>query len=118
MRPGFLPLFKNTYKQCFTRKYSQLPPELVVFYDDKLTLCWHPEKPFPYECSRPIPPKVSPPETPLKIGEKEIEVLYRKKDKLQIVEELAKLTYTCKHRWFIRPRDKKAKKTPKDRPWL
>jgi len=33
-------------------------------------------------------------------------------------QELMQLTHTTKHRWFPRARDRKAKQTPMDRPYL
>jgi len=44
--------------------------------------------------------------------------VFRKKKPYQVVEELAKITYTTKHRWYPRSRDKRAKDTEPDRPYL
>ncbi|EZA55880.1 hypothetical protein DMN91_010857 [Ooceraea biroi] len=99
-------------------KYSTLPSEAVIFMeDDTMVVCWHPEQPFPYECSLPLPEEKSDANV-LRIGNKEVgEVFWRKKP-FEVVEELARVTYTTKHRWYPRSRDKKARKTVPDRPYL
>lgn len=99
-------------------KYSTLPSEAVIFMeDDRMVVCWHPEKPFPYECSLPLPEE-KPDISVLCIGDKDVTEVFRKKKPYQVVEELAKITYTTKHRWYPRSRDKRAKKTEPDRPYL
>ncbi|KAK2582061.1 hypothetical protein KPH14_002766 [Odynerus spinipes] len=100
-------------------KYSTLPPEIVVFTDKDMIICWHPNQGFPYEYSQPILEEVKAgPNTVLKIGEKDVSDIFRKKKDSDVIEELSKLTFTTKHRWFPRSRDKKAKKTEPDRPYL
>ncbi|KYN27707.1 PREDICTED: 39S ribosomal protein L42, mitochondrial [Trachymyrmex cornetzi] len=99
-------------------KYSTLPSEAVIFTEDNcMVVCWHPEKAFPYECSLPLPEE-KPNTSVLCIGNKEITEMFRKKKEYQVVEELAKVTYTTKHKWYPRTRDKKAKDTEPDRPYL
>lgn len=111
-------LICNLSKQVSVRAYSKLPPELTVFMDDNMVVCWHPEQPFPYEYSKPLPVRLPEPESVLKIGEKEIKAVFRKENKAILPEELAKITYTAKHRWYPRARSKKAKKTVPDRPFM
>lgn len=98
--------------------YSTLPPECVIFANKDTIVCWHPNQGFPYEYSKPIVEVKTTSNTVLKIGEKEIAEVFRKKKANDIVEELAKITFTTKHRWYPRSRDKKAKKTVPDRPYL
>ncbi|EGI61438.1 PREDICTED: 39S ribosomal protein L42, mitochondrial [Acromyrmex echinatior] len=99
-------------------KYSTLPSEAVIFMEDnRMVVCWHPEKIFPYECSLPLPEE-KPDISVLRIGNKEVAEMFRKKKEYQVVEELAKITYTTKHKWYPRSRDKKAKDTEPDRPYL
>ncbi|KAM0729135.1 Large ribosomal subunit protein mL42 [Formica fusca] len=99
-------------------KYSTLPSEAVIFTeDDRMVVCWHPEKPFPYEYSLPLP-KEKPDNSVLCIGEKDVADVFRKKKPDEVVHELAKITYTTKNRWYPRSRDKKAKETEPDRPYL
>nr|XP_012222117.1 PREDICTED: 39S ribosomal protein L42, mitochondrial [Linepithema humile] len=100
-------------------KYSSLSSEAVIFTeDDAMVVCWHPEKPFPYECSLPLPEEKLTDTSVLCIGDKDVADVFRKKKPYQVVEELAKITYTTKHRWYPRSRDKKAKNTEPDRPYL
>lgn len=114
-----LKLLKSLHKQPFARAYStKLPSELVVFMDDDMVVCWHPEPSFPYEYTKPLPVEEPVPQSVLKVGEAEVRKMFRPQKADLIPEELAKLTYTCKHRWFPRARDKKAKNTPPDRPYL
>lgn len=112
-------LFRGLHKQTGACAYSsKLPSELVVFMEDNLVVCWHPETPFPYECTKPLPVKQPKPESVLKVGELEVKAMFRKPRAELIPHELAKITYTTKHMWFPRARDKKAKKTKPDRPYL
>lgn len=93
--------------------------EVVIFPDDEMAVCWHPEQNFPYECSKPLPQKAPAAFSPLKISEHEAKATFaRKKNNRLIAEECAKLTYTTMHPWFPRSRDKRAKKTVPDRPYL
>lgn len=108
----------NLSKQISMRAYSNLPSELVVFMDDNMVVCWHPEQPFPYKYSKPLPVKLPEPESVLKIGEKEIKTVFRNENKAILPEELAKITYTTRNVWYPRARDKKAKKTVPDRPYM
>ncbi|XP_029155935.1 39S ribosomal protein L42, mitochondrial isoform X2 [Nylanderia fulva] len=99
-------------------QYSTLPSEAVIFTeDDRMVVCWHPEKQFPYECSLPLPEE-KPDTSALRVGDKDIADVFRKTKPLQLVHELAKITHTTKHKWFPRSRDKRAKKTEPDRPYL
>ncbi|KAH0554134.1 hypothetical protein KQX54_007891 [Cotesia glomerata] len=111
-------LFRSLRNYCNVRNYSNKPDELVIFKND-MAICWHPEVDFPYECSKPIPKAKQTPKSVLNTSEEEaMKMFSREKPRLVIVEELAKMTYTTKHRWFPRARDKKAKKTVPDRPYL
>uniref|UniRef100_A0A6V7M7U4 Large ribosomal subunit protein mL42 n=1 Tax=Bracon brevicornis TaxID=1563983 RepID=A0A6V7M7U4_9HYME len=84
-----------------------------------MAVCWHPEPKFPYEFSKPLPAPQPVEESVLKITEAEAyKVWSPPQSTAQIAEELARKTYTCKHRWFPRARDKRAKKTKPDRPYL
>jgi len=114
-----LRLFKQLYKQPLARLYStKLPSEYVIFQDNDLIICWHKPEPFPYECSKPLPAKVPEPEGVLKVSEIEVNKLFKRRNEAMIPEELARITYTTKHRWYPRARDKRAKKTPRDRPYM
>ncbi|KAG7196725.1 hypothetical protein KM043_016063 [Ampulex compressa] len=100
-------------------QYSTFPHKNMVFMDDHTIVCWHPEKKFPYEDSLPIPKEILENPSILRVGRKEITEVFRNQKSLNMMaEELAKVTYTTKHRWFPRSRDKRAKKTLPDRLYL
>ena len=93
----------------------------VTTTGDKTTfVAWHPDVEFPYEFSKPIPVKVENSsssvinESAMKDAQRAFKSLHPEVAR----QELQKLTYTTKHRWFPRARDKKAKKTEMDRPYL
>jgi len=82
-------------------------------------ICWHPEKPFPYECSKPLPEVVTTSNTVLKIENKaDIYSVFKKKSPEMTRAELAKITHTCVHRWFPKARTKKVRHITMDRPYL
>uniref|UniRef100_A0A1B0D1D3 Large ribosomal subunit protein mL42 n=2 Tax=Phlebotomus papatasi TaxID=29031 RepID=A0A1B0D1D3_PHLPP len=94
----------------------------VAITDDGSTfVAWHPKPEFPYEFSKPIPPAIERDNSSLLRDNAVNTAMQAFKTKHPEVarEELMRLTYTTKHRWFPRSRDKKAKKdTPMDRPYL
>lgn len=100
--------------------YSNKPKDLVFFIND-MAICWHPEKKFPYECSKPLPKIEAKAESILKITPDEVNKVYQREPPRAcptVADELARITYTTKHIWFPRSRDKKAKKTIPNRPYL
>lgn len=98
--------------------FSSLPSEAVIFSeDDQSIICWHPEVPFPYEYSKPLPLEEPKSTGLLKYDAKDMYKLQFKNDAVK-AEALGAMTFTCKHRWFPRARDKRAKKTLPDRPYL
>lgn len=90
--------------------------------DQTAFLAWHPKKEIPYEFTRPLPTKVEQKsQSVLKQQAIEsAEVAWRLKRPEFSRDELSRLTFTTKHRWFPRSRDKKMnyKKTPMDRRYL
>ncbi|XP_055918378.1 39S ribosomal protein L42, mitochondrial [Eupeodes corollae] len=116
--------FSTNIAKCSSNKNAiggrNLVEAIAVTDNGKTIVAWHPDQPFPYECSRPIPPVVSKDSGSL-LKEASLTTAMRAfKDKHPEVarQELMKLTHTTKHRWFPRSRDKRAKKTPMDRPYL
>lgn len=93
--------------------------KVVTTSDNKTYVAWHPTEDFPYEKSRPLPPSAEASSSIIKdtavqnamraFGTKHPEIAR---------QELSKATFTTKHRWYPRARDKKAKKTPMDREFL
>lgn len=88
--------------------------------DQQSFIAWHPKKEIPYEFTRPLPKF----ETEFNSSLIKDEILeqalkaYKHSYPDLVRENLSKLTFTTKHRWFPRSRDKKAKKTIMDRPYL
>ena len=88
--------------------------------DQQSFIAWHPKKEIPYECTKPLPTF----ESEMKSSLIKDEILdhamraHRHSYPDLVRENLSKLTFTTKHRWFPRSRDKKAKKTIMDRPYL
>lgn len=93
---------------------------VAVTSGGKTIVAWHPDPVFPYECSKPLPTAIETQSATLVKDESIRTAMSAFKEKRPEVarEELMRLTHTTKHRWFPRSRDKKAKKTPMDRPYL
>ena len=113
----------NVIKQFSRRDASKLIAEIedpIVVTDDGSTIvCWHPEKMFPYQCTKPMPELLNRQQTVLKTTKQEaMKLMSKKRPDKEIVDEMAQLTHTTFHKWYPRSRDKKAKKTPKDREFL
>ncbi|XP_076299032.1 mitochondrial ribosomal protein L42 [Lasioglossum baleicum] len=96
------------------RQYSssaKLPPELVIPLNKEMIVCWHPEKEFPYEYSLPLPEeKELPSNSVLCIGKKEISDTFYKERRADVIEKLAKITYTQKHRWYPEGKEKRRRR--------
>ena len=113
-----LPIRLSPLRPKFCRLNSTI--DLTLTDDETTYVCWHQPVEFPYEFTKPLPAKAIKENTSiLKTNLKpELMKIFEKKPQSIAVQELAELTYTSKHRWFPRARDKKAKKTPMDRPYL
>ncbi|EDS32194.1 mitochondrial ribosomal protein L42 [Culex quinquefasciatus] len=92
----------------------------VIPVGEKCYLAWHPQPQFPYEHSKPIVRNSVESGSNLINDELVCSGASGLKDKHPefVRDELAKATFTTKHRWFPRARDKKAKRTPMDREFL
>lgn len=93
---------------------------VAVSPNGKTIVAWHPEPDYPYEFTKPLPVASEKQSVSLLKEESLNSAMSAFKDKKPEVarEELMRLTHTTKHRWFPRSRDKRAKKTPMDRPYL
>ncbi|KAM7343516.1 mitochondrial ribosomal protein L42 [Cochliomyia hominivorax] len=93
---------------------------VAVSSNGKTIVAWHPEPEFPYEFTKPLPTAAEKQSASLIKEEALVSAMSAFKEKRPEVarEELMRLTHTTKHRWYPRSRDKKAKKTPMDRPYL
>ncbi|XP_034105108.1 39S ribosomal protein L42, mitochondrial [Drosophila albomicans] len=99
---------------------KSLVESVAVTKNGKTIVAWHPETQFPYEQTKPLPQTVAKQSSNV-IKETALDSAmsaFKNKHPEVARQELMKLTHTTKHRWFPRARDKKAKKTPMDRPYL
>ncbi|XP_060101169.1 large ribosomal subunit protein mL42 [Heteronotia binoei] len=115
------------YCSCNKSTYSALPDdynckvELGVTSDGKTIVCYHPSVDIPYEHTRPIPrldPVDFKEETHDQVLKSKFKVEDLKNNQGPTIEELSKMFYTTKHRWYpvgqYHNRRKKTN-TPKDR---
>lgn len=113
--------FRNSFFSNNSRGLSSFNPEhkIVLTNDETTIVAWHPKADFPYECTRPLPEETVSETSVLKTTlTPELLSIFNKKSPDLARQELMDITHTCKHRWFPRARDKKAKKTPMDREYL
>lgn len=97
-----------------------LVDSVAVTKNGKTIVAWHPDTPFPYEHTKPLPKTVASQSSEI-IKETALQTAmsaFKNKHPEIARQELMQLTHTTKHRWFPRARDKKAKKTAMDRPYL
>lgn len=111
---------RTTFKLASSYSAIGLKNKITVTDDESTFIIWHPPEDFPYECTKPLPEQKCVEDTSvLKVQAiKELQTIFNKKTPEQARQELMSITHTTKHRWFHRPRDKKAKKTPMDREYL
>lgn len=88
--------------------------------DQRAFIAWHPKKEYPYEFTRPLPTLTEQINHSLIKDEvlHAAENAFNRKTGTFSIDKLSKLTFTCRHRWYPRSRDKKAKQTPMDRTYL
>uniref|UniRef100_A0A1A9UJ00 Large ribosomal subunit protein mL42 n=1 Tax=Glossina austeni TaxID=7395 RepID=A0A1A9UJ00_GLOAU len=93
---------------------------VAITKNGKTAVAWHPDPSYPYEYTKPLPNFIEEDASRIIKEESLRTAMSAFKEKRPEVarEELMRLTHTTKHRWFPRARDKKAKKTPMDRPYL
>jgi large subunit ribosomal protein L42 len=110
----------KSYPKVTRTKNQALVEAIAGTGDQRAFLAWHPKKEFPYEFTRPLP-AISKQVSDSLVKDEVIETA-KQAHKLNypdiVKQRLSQLTFTTKHRWFPRSRDKKAKKTPMDRPYL
>lgn len=112
-------LIKSYSSKTATGQLS-LVDKIALTDDGKTFVAWHPTKEFPYEFTRPIPISEHRDRSAV-IKESALNTAmdaFNTKRPEIVRQELQKITFTTKHRWFPRARDKRAKKTPMDRPYL
>ncbi|NXG41095.1 RM42 protein, partial [Psilopogon haemacephalus] len=94
---------------CRESTYSVLPEdynckvELAVTSDLKTIVCYHPSLEIPYEHTKPIPrpdPVDNKEETLDQVLKARLSTPQLKDNKGPTMEELSKMFYTTKHRWY------------------
>lgn len=98
----------------FTRCFNKI----VITDDGSTIVALHRDQEFPYEHSRPLPEEAKN-KSILKMSDyQEVQRVFKDMTPEMARQQLSSTTLTTKHRWFPRARDKKAKKTEMDRPFL
>lgn len=116
----FLTLKQYENVQVARGNPQDLVQKVAVAESGNCFVAWHPKPDFPYEFSRPLDAAGTEPSVNLVRDD----IINASRGALKakhpefVRQELSKLTFTTKHRWFPRARDKRAKKTPMDRPYL
>ncbi|XP_032528860.1 large ribosomal subunit protein mL42 [Danaus plexippus] len=101
-------------KKLLARCYNKI----VITDDGSTIVALHREQEFPYEYSKPLPEEVTD-SSILKMSDySEVRKVFKDIKPEMARQQLASLTLTTPHRWFPRARDKKAKKTEMNRPYL
>uniref|UniRef100_A0A1B6K9T3 Large ribosomal subunit protein mL42 n=1 Tax=Graphocephala atropunctata TaxID=36148 RepID=A0A1B6K9T3_9HEMI len=114
-------LIRGSYLQVQNISTRSQYKRVVLSDDGSTVVCWHPEQPFPFEYSKPIPEEANQEtNSVLKVQNvSEIYDVFKPKSEEQTREELMRITSTSKHVWF--PRGKKTykkKPVPRDRKYL
>jgi len=102
---------KLARKEDDSQEPQQLSPESagkdlesgLVFSHQRhnMYVCWHPEVPHPYEMTKPIDLTAPATESNLKIQSlTPVRESFRRKNEKLVIQELIKLTYATKHRFF------------------
>ncbi|CAF4789364.1 39S ribosomal protein L42, mitochondrial [Pieris napi] len=101
--------------QLLTRFYAK-----IVMTDDGSTIvALHKDQEFPYEFSKPLPEESIEDKSVLRMSDySEVKRVFKEMKPEFARQQLSSLTLTTQHRWFPRSRDKKAKKTEMNRPYL
>ncbi|XP_068128867.1 large ribosomal subunit protein mL42 isoform X2 [Hyperolius riggenbachi] len=105
-----LPLCRETFADLTLREkntYSPLPDDynckvdLALTSDGKTIVCYHPSVDIPYEHTMPIPRQ-----DPVELPEESLDQVLKARlsdtvvKKEPTMEELSKMFYTTKHRWY------------------
>ncbi|XP_028032628.1 39S ribosomal protein L42, mitochondrial [Bombyx mandarina] len=110
-----------------TRKIALIPRvalsrfynKIVITDDGSTIVALHQDYDFPYEHSRALPEETSKDNTVLKMTDlDEVKRVFNEMKPEFARKQLSNLTLTTEHRWYPRARDKKAKKTEMNRPYL
>ncbi|KAG6447397.1 39S ribosomal protein L42, mitochondrial [Manduca sexta] len=102
-----------------TQVISRLYNKIVITDDGSTIVALHRDEGFPYEYSRPLPEEKKDDNSVLRMTDiQEVKRVFKDMKPEIARKQLSSITLTTEHRWFPRARDKKAKKTPMNRPYL
>lgn len=102
-------------KEIIARYYNKI----VITNDGSTIVALHQDQGFPYEHSRPLPEEPAESNSILRMDNiKEVHRVFKDTKPEIARKQLAAITLTTEHRWFPRARDKKAKNTEMNRPYL
>ncbi|XP_054719936.1 28S ribosomal protein L42, mitochondrial-like [Uloborus diversus] len=96
-------VFKGLSKsRCYSSVKENSKTCVVLSNNGQIVVCWHPEQHPPYEHTKPLP------DIPQELceGDSVLKLQYRREGKHRFqpdgptIPELAKITYTTKHRWY------------------
>ncbi|KAI5713377.1 hypothetical protein M8J75_015937 [Diaphorina citri] len=84
------------------RRLVPLTHKIAITADGTTVVCWHPEQPFPYEHSLPLPvTEQQSTNSILKVQNvQEIYNVFKPKKEEFVRQDLMNITFTNKHRWF------------------
>uniref|UniRef100_A0A8D8TSN2 Large ribosomal subunit protein mL42 n=1 Tax=Cacopsylla melanoneura TaxID=428564 RepID=A0A8D8TSN2_9HEMI len=83
------------------RRIIPLTHKIAVTPDGTTVVCWHPEPPFPYEHSLPLPVTEQSTNSVLKVQNvDEVYEIFKPKKPEFVRQDLMNITFTNKHRWF------------------
>ncbi|XP_038612817.1 39S ribosomal protein L42, mitochondrial [Tachyglossus aculeatus] len=97
------------FSACHKSTYTPLPDnynckvELALTSDGKTVVCYHPTLDFPYSHTKPLPrpdPSRNEAETHDQILKAQLEVEKKQLGTEINIEQLSKIFYTTKHRWY------------------
>ncbi|POI33408.1 hypothetical protein CIB84_002840 [Bambusicola thoracicus] len=89
--------------------------ELALTSDSKTIVCYHPSLEIPYEHTKPVPrpdPVNNKEETLDQVLKSRLDEEKLKNDRGLTIEELSKMFYTTKHRWYPVGRYQRRRKNP------
>lgn len=118
--PNFLNFIRNKSTKLNAIGNQSLVAGVTTTGDKSTFVAWHPDVEFPYEFSKPIPKKAEISssavieESAMRVAQRAFKTAHPEVAR----QELQRLTFTTKHKWYPRARDRKAKKTEMDRPFL
>uniref|UniRef100_T1JK08 Large ribosomal subunit protein mL42 n=1 Tax=Strigamia maritima TaxID=126957 RepID=T1JK08_STRMM len=113
-RIKFQGIFTQKYSNDVTKRLENGESCITLTDDGSMVVCWHPEKKFPYEHSKPIPifaSEFNESDSVLKVQHRLLHK-YRFRPSGPEMAELQKLTFTTKHQWYQNNRWKKEKLIP------